>query len=462
MKFPLDEVGRATGGRLIGTGEPYLELDGVSTDSRAVRPGSLFVALRGPRFDGHDYVAKALGDGARAVLVEQGRAPAGAPAIEVDDTLVSLGRLAQWVRRRRGLTVVAITGSVGKTTTKELTAEVLRASGGNVLQTPGNWNNRIGLPLTLLGARGDEDTAVLELGISEPGEMAHLTAICEPDVAVVTAVAHAHTELLGGLEGVAREKLTIVEGLRPGGTLVLPHGDPLLRAPQGVRTVTFGWHEGANLRGDQLKLQGRRGCRFQVDGLWFDLSLHGRHNAHNALAALAVARLLGVFPADAARGLAALEPSPLRGELKTSDRGFHLLLDCYNANPTATEAALETLENLSGESRRIAVLGEMKELGGHSRESHARIGRAAAERGVSSLHLLGADTRWTREAALEAGLEPSRVHWHEDRETLAEALNAELGPGDWVLVKGSRAVGLETVADRLCAASTSDPRARRD
>ncbi|MBI5018007.1 MAG: UDP-N-acetylmuramoyl-tripeptide--D-alanyl-D-alanine ligase [Deltaproteobacteria bacterium] len=452
MRLTLAGVVAATGGTVAeGAGlGPDTVFSAVSTDTRTLAAGSLFVALVGPRFDGHDHLAAARDRGAVAAVVHREAPPLDLPAVRVPDTLVALGALGRSVRCTLGLPVVAITGSVGKTTTKEMTSAMVRAAGRKVLQTPGNWNNRVGLPLTLLGAAGDEQVAVLELGISEPGEMAHLTAICEPDVAVVTAVALAHTQWLGDLDGVAREKMAVADGLRPRGTLVLPFGDLRLVPPEGVRTVTFGWDPRADLCGEELRLQGALGSRFRVEGHELRVPLPGRHNAENALAALAAARAVGVTWEEAAAGLAGLAPAPLRGEIRAVGRNCHVLVDCYNANPRAVEAALETLASLAGPSRRLAVLGEMKELGALTREGHEQAGRAAATHGVDALYLLGEATAWTRDAAVAAGLPEARVRRYPDREALAREVAQDVRPGDWVLVKGSRAMGLEAVADALC------------
>lgn len=449
MRLTLAEVVEATGG--TAEGPEGLAFDGVSTDSRRPAPGSLFVALRGPRHDAHEFLADALARGASGAVIDRGSAPPGLAAVRVGDTLEALGRLARWVRNRLRLRVVAITGSVGKTTTKEMTAALLRAAGLRTLQTPGNWNNLVGLPLTLLGARGDEEAAVLELGISEPGEMTRLTRICEPDVAVVTAVAECHTEKLGCLAAVAREKMAIAEGLRPGGTLVLPAQDPLLAPPPGTRAVTFGWGPAADLRGSEGEPLPAGGTRFRAGESVVALRLPGRHNATNALAALAAVRALGIECPGAAEALGALRPASLRGEVRETPGGAHLLVDCYNANPVAVEAALETLGELAGASRKIAVLGEMKELGDLARESHLRVGRAAARLGVEELHLLGRATTWVREGATAAGMPADRVWVYDDREALAASAARRLRAGDWVLVKGSRAMGLEAVAEALGA-----------
>ncbi|GAB4262025.1 MAG: UDP-N-acetylmuramoyl-tripeptide--D-alanyl-D-alanine ligase [Deferrisomatales bacterium] len=449
MRFALDAVLRATAAAPAPGPRAPTAFDGVSTDTRTLRPGQLFVALEGPRFDGHDFLADARLRGAGAALVHRPVVVEGLPCLQVRDTLEALGALGRCARDRLRGPVVGITGSVGKTTTKEMAAALLEEAGLRVLRTPGNWNNRVGLPLTLLQARGDEDAAVLELGVSEPGEMAHLAAVCAPDMAVVTAVAEAHTEGLGALRDVAREKLAIVQGLRPGGTLVLPFGDPLLLPPAGVRVATFGWEAGADLRGEGWTARGPEGSRFAVGGRSVEVSLPGRHNATNALAALAAVAAAGIAWGPAVPALARLRPAPLRGEVRTTGGGVHLVVDCYNANPAAVEAALATLGELAGRARKVAVLGAMRELGPQAPEAHARVGRSAAAGGVDELHLLGPEGAWIREGAAGVGLPAEQIWVYDDREALAAALARRLRPGDWVLIKGSRALGLEAVVDRL-------------
>jgi len=456
VKLTLEQVLDATGGQLQGgfAGENPV-FAGVATDTRELTPGSLFVALCGPRFDGHDYLTAARDAGAAAVLVHRDTPAFGLPAVRVADTLVALGQLGRWVRRSRHLRVLAITGSVGKTTTKEMAAAVLAAAGIPALVTPGNWNNRVGLPRTLLGASGEEQVAVLELGISEPGEMAHLTAICEPDVALITAVAECHTAGLGSLAGVAEEKLAVQAGLRPGGTLVVPAEEPLLQRPAspGCCKVTFGWTAEADRRADAWAPQGEAGSTFRFDGVPVRLGLPGRHNADNAVAALAGLDALGAPWRDGVAALAGLRASPLRGDLRTLAGGVHLLVDCYNANPRAVEASLETFAALAGTARKIAVLGEMRELGSCAAEGHRRVGRAAARAGVAQLHLLGRETAWVRDAAAVGGVCAEQIWMYDDREALAVSLVRRLRPGDWVLLKGSRALGLEVVADTVQRAS---------
>jgi UDP-N-acetylmuramoyl-tripeptide--D-alanyl-D-alanine ligase len=454
MRISFADAARATGGTAEGPGGEGIVFEGVATDTRTDLRGRLFVALRGERFDGHDFLAEAATKGAAGVLFSRGNPPADVPALRVDDTLAALGRLGRWARRRPGFRVAAVTGSFGKTTTKDLAVALLRAGGGTVLGTEGNLNNRIGLPMTLLRGRGDEEYGVLELGVSVPGEMAHLAAVCEPDVALVTGVGAAHTEGLGSLAGVAEEKLDVAGGLPPGGTLLLPHGDPLLIPPpelaeRGVRVVSFGWEAGASVRGESLESLGAGGSRFRVEGRTVRVGLAGRHNAANALAAWALARALGAPMPEGEDVFAAVATPRLRGEIRPGPKGTTLLVDCYNANPRAVAAALDTLAELAGASRKIFVLGEMRELGTLEESAHREIGRLAVERGVSILHLVGPAARWAGEGAAEAGLDPARIHRHPDRQGVAESLAATLAEGDWVLIKGSRAAGLDHVAEAL-------------
>ncbi|MDF1555123.1 MAG: UDP-N-acetylmuramoyl-tripeptide--D-alanyl-D-alanine ligase [Deferrisomatales bacterium] len=457
MKLTLEQVLGATGGRVLGgtpPGNPVFT--GVATDTRTLQPGSLFVALKGPRFDGHDYLATAAAAGAAGVLVHREVSAQGLPAVRVADTLVALGQLGRWVRRTLGPRVLAVTGSVGKTTTKEIAAAVLGALGMPALVTPGNWNNRVGLPLTLLGATGEEQVAVLELGISEVGEMSHLTSICEPDVALITAVAECHTEGLGSLEGVATEKRSVQAGLRAGGALVVPVGEPLLNRPSekpGCNKITFGWDPRADVVADGWQARGEEGSMFRLDGVPVQLGLPGRHNADNAVAALAGLDALGVPWRDGVGALASLRPSPLRGEVRRVAGDIRLLVDCYNANPRAVEASLEVFAGLAGAARKIAVLGEMRELGRGAEEGHNRVGRAAARAGVEQLHLLGRHTAWVRDAAVAAGVSAGSIWIYDDREALVVSLLRRLRPGDWVLVKGSRALGLEAVVDAVAGHS---------
>lgn len=456
MILTLAEVEAAVEGELGGGFDLGITFSGVSTDSRKPALGKLFVPLAGKNFDGHNYMEAAADNGAAGFLASKkivgSKAVKNFPTVFVDDTMEALGRLALFVRRKLGLKVIAVTGSAGKTTTKEMAAKLINDSGIKVLKTPGNFNNLIGLPLTLLGAVGDEKAAVLELGISEPGEMEKLSAICEPDAAVVTSVAACHTEGLGDVEGVAREKLKIASAMRRGGTLILPRSDSWLSncaASVDADRLWFGWEEDADVRGYNYENLGAGGSRFSVDGTEVQVGLPGRHNATNALAAIAAVKTLGIDLTKAGKALASMTASPLRGELRRTKSGVNIIVDCYNANPKAVCAALELLADLAKGAKKIAALGEMLELGDLSKSGHETIGEKAASLGVDELHLVGESCVWTKKAAIEKGMSEKQILLHNNVESLADALVSRASAVDWVLIKGSRALGMEKAAALL-------------
>lgn len=454
MKMSLSMALDATGGRLLrGEGDGAV-FDGVATDTRVNLAGKLFVALRGERFDGHDFLDAAVKGGAAGLLVSRDAGHVGARTILVDDTRKALGLLARAARRAAGFRLGAISGSFGKTTTKELALDLAHMEGRKVLGTEGNLNNLIGLPLTLLGAEGDEELAIVELGISLRGEMEELSGICEPDVALLTGVGIAHTEGLGDLEGVASEKVKIASSLKEGGTLIVPQGDAAIQKAlaglkKPVRVKTFGWEEGADWGAGGYESLGENGSTFTVNGARVTLPLSGRHNAQNALAAIALADELGLKPLGRGELAFKARAQALRGEIIEGPAGSRLLVDCYNANPTAVAAAIDTLAELSGDGRRILVLGDMRELGGKSEEEHRRIGSYAVARGASSIFLLGSEVRFVREAAIKAGLDEEKARVMEDPKSLAEELGKTLRRGDWVLIKGSRALKLDRISGLL-------------
>ncbi|NEV61988.1 UDP-N-acetylmuramoyl-tripeptide--D-alanyl-D-alanine ligase [Thiorhodococcus minor] len=439
----------AVGGVMQGRDAPFTS---VGTDSRADCSGQLFVALRGERFDGHDYVAAARAAGAAAAMVDH-PLPLEIPQWVVEDTRLALGRLAAAWRDRFAGRIVAITGSNGKTTAKEMVASVLARS-GRVRATKGNLNNDIGMPLTLLSAR-DEDYLVLEMGANHPGEIGYMTAIARPDVALITNAGRAHLEGFGSVEGVARAKGEIAEGLGQEGVFVVD-GDsrflPLWRElAAGRRLVTFGFGPASDVSADpeQVRIDwGAEGFRaaFEVcrqgAGLPVSLRLAGRHNVRNALAAVAVASSLGIQDAAIQEGLAAL--TPVKGRLcPRACAGRAMIDDSYNANPDSIAAAIEVLAGLEG--RRWLVIGDLGELGVDAPRLHAEIGERARDAGVDRLAAVGA---LSEAAALAFG--EGAVHFSDQAELVAH-LRAELGPEDPVLVKGSRLARMEQVVEALCA-----------
>ena len=439
----------------VGSGE--CEIAGVEIDSRAPLVGKLFVALRGARFDGHDFVAAALAAGAAAALVERrwwaSRQPAGVFLV-VEDTRHALARLAAAWRARFPWPVAGITGSNGKTTVKEMTAAILRAHFGaeSVLATRGNRNNDIGLPLTLLELEAGHRAAVCELGINRPGEMAMLAAIARPDVALVTTAQRAHLEGFGTLDTVAREKGQIYRFLASDGTAVIPADDPhasLWREMAAGRCVlTFG--RGGEVCGTAEPLSW--GWRVQVRALGdegeFTLPLPGRHNVHNALAAIACAVALEVPLETAAGALAAFVPVPGRLQPVPGEQGALLIDDTYNANPDSMRAAIEVLAALP-HARKLLVLGDMGEVGSEAPRLHAQLGAQARAAGIERLFTLG---ELAREAAAAFG---RAAESFAELEPLVQRLRAELSPQTAVLVKGSRFMRMERVVFALAARSAA-------
>jgi UDP-N-acetylmuramoyl-tripeptide--D-alanyl-D-alanine ligase len=455
-RFTPDELSLATGGRWIGT--PPGELVGVSTDTRTIRPGALFVALRGERFDAHDFIADAAKAGAAAAVVAEARAdePCPIPRLAVRDPLRALGDIAHQHRLRFPIPVVGITGSNGKTTTREMIAAIL-ATRGPVLRTEGNLNNEVGMPLTLLGLGPEHRAAVIEMGMSNPGEIARLAAIALPQVGVVTLAAAAHLAGLGTIDRVADAKAELYLGLPEGGIAVVNADDPRMLERgrrSGRRMVTFSGAQGR--RGDVVVLevtsQGADGLRFVLGIGNREVPVHipglvGAHNAQNAAAAAATATVLGCTDREIARGLAEVRPVGRRLRVEELPSGVRLVDDCYNANPASMSAGLRTVVDLAATGGRpVAVLGDMLELGDAEEPSHRALGEEAARAGIRALATFGPRSRTTAEAARAAGLEA----FHTDEiPALVEWTRGTLRPGDVLLVKGSRGMKLERLVEAL-------------
>ncbi len=453
-------VAQAVNGRLV-SGDPSRVFATISTDSRALPDRAacapaLFIALAGPTFDGHAFVPGLIAMGVGGVLVSAPVAAAGATAvIEVPDTLAALQQLARHVRRASRARVVAITGSAGKTTTKEMTADLLAAT-FRVFRNHGNLNNHIGLPLSLLELRHGADVAVVELGMNHAGEIRTLVGIAEPDVRVWTNVGDAHIGHLGSREAIADAKAEILEGASPASVLVANADDPLIMARIHAcagRTITFGEHARADVRAAGIRDHGFDGTSANV---WIGGAVHdvgvplpGRANLMNALAAMAVAADLGVPVADMLPNVAAFQPMPRRGEVTTLASGARLVDDSYNASPAALMRALEALAATPAR-RRVAVLGEMLELGDLAAVLHVACGRAVPAAGVDELIVVGGPAADGLAAgARAAGLAAAHIHRFADSARAADAVPALVGAGDLVLVKGSRGTRTDLVADRL-------------
>ena len=446
--FPLSRAADWLDARHIGA-DVFIE--SVGSDSRSLQPGQLFVALTGPRFDGHEFAAEAEAKGAAALLSSR-ELETRLPQLLVPDTRLALGRLAAAWRATLPGRVVAVTGSNGKTTTKEMIAAIL-AEAGSVAATRGNLNNDIGLPLTLLAAR-EQDYLVLEMGANHPGEIAGLSAIAHPDLALITNAGRAHLEGFGSLEGVARAKGEIIGGLSPRGTFVLNADDPRAslwrELATGRKLLSFGRAAAADVRLDALQQPlGLNGsgfqCRYLIHTprgpLDLQLSLAGEHNMLNALAAVAVAETLGVAHACIHTALAGLQPIAGRMQPRAGYAGSVLIDDSYNANPESVGAALAVLGELPG--HRWLVLGDLSELGADAAALHGEIGRRAKRAGLERLWAVGP---LSREAT--AGFGTGGRHFP-DRETLVTDLHGALREDDVVLIKGSRSAAMEFVVEAL-------------
>ncbi len=457
--WALSSVLVATGGQVHASVTGSEWMPSVSSDSRNISPGALFVALRGEHHDGHAFVGAALRGGAAYALVDHvPTAVDSTRLIVVQDTLRALGDLAAWTRRQHNPAVCAITGSNGKTTTKELLASVcmLAQQQGRVhgvLKTEGNLNNLIGLPLTLLRLAAEE-VAVLEMGMNRPGEIARLTEIATPNFAVVTNVGFAHLEGVGGtIEGVARAKGELFATMDPKGAIAVNTDDPRvvqIAAPFRGRKVTFG--SSGEVRSRAVADRGLDGLRFQLvigsRTAEVNLRMVGAHNVGNALAAAAVAHLLG-FPIDTiAGGLSQALSPPERLQILRLRNGVTLVDDAYNANPSSVLVALDALQRMPG--RLLVVLGDMRELGSESGHAHHRIGERAAASGCAGIFLLGEQAIEIAAGARAAGMAASAIRHCANHEELAKQVAADWHSGDCVLVKGSHGMRLERVVSLLC------------
>ena len=456
MKFTLDELAAAAGARPRGSAT----LSGVAVDSRSVRPGDLFVAIRGARVDGHDFAREAVSRGARALLAERLPAdlPGETPAVLAERPVEALQKLAAAVKRAAGFRLAAITGSAGKTTTKDFAAAML-ARRFEVEKTPGNQNSQIGFAMSVLNLPRTPEWMVGEMGLSEPGDLSRLSRAFEPDVAAILLVAAAHLQYFSSVDAIADAKAEILEGLKPGGAFVANAEDPrvaAIAARHRGRVVRFGragYGSAADVTARDVVADGE-GSRFRLatpaGEAAVRLPLAGPHQVVNFLAAAAIAFVVGLTPADCAEAAGELAPAAHRGEWRRHASGARLYDDSYNANPSSMRAALETLALLPAR-RRIAVLGDMLELGAEEERWHREAGRAVPGR-ADFLVCVGPRARWIGEGAAEAGLPPAAIVSADSAERVVERLAGLLAEGDVVLFKASRGIGLDRAVAILAAA----------
>ena len=418
---------------------------GIESDSRVVKPGDLFVALPGERVDGHAFIPAAMAAGAAAALVT--KAADGVPCIVVEDTLKAYGAIAAGYRRMMGVKVVGITGSVGKTTTKEMIASVLQKD-FRTAKTEGNHNNNLGLPMTIMHMPDDTQLLVLEMGMNHFGEMEYLSKIARPDLAVITNIGTMHIEHLGSREGILQAKLEIMRGEAKDGVGILNGDEPLLwnvRGDGGHKKYYYGIENHACdvIASDIQEMED--GMRFHVSGFHHEFELFvpalGRHTVYNALAAATAALLLGVKPETIQNELSGFQNTGMRQKIYEKN-GMTIIEDCYNAGPESTEAALGVLASIKTTGHRIAVLGDMLELGNRSSAEHYRIGRLVAQK-ADMLFTYGAHSVRTVTGAITGGMPPKNTEHFDTHEDLARMLRMRAAEGDVILFKGSRGMKME-------------------
>lgn len=447
--FTLRDALKAVEGRFVGD-EAALDstIDRVTSDSRTAGPGALFIPLKGARVDGHDFMAACMSAGAVATLSQREPAPNEQPAIVVDSTLRATGALAAWYRSRFDIPVIGITGSVGKTTTKEMIAAVL-SQRFETHKTQKNLNNELGVPWTLMRMDEAHQVSVVEMGISDFGEMRRLTQMVRPDIAVFTVIGDAHLEFLGDREGVMRAKGEIFEGMDASGLAVLNGDDPIQRACHpDMRRVTYGLSEGCDVRGTDVRNLGEDGMRMTVrhphGAFEARIPAFGSHLAFAALAAAAVGLALGMSGDEIAQGIARYQTVGDRARvIHVGD--MTVVSDCYNANPNSCQAAVDSLMQLQGK-RRVCILGDMLELGPRSEALHRAVGAYAARAGVDLVVGCGPLSRAVADGARDEGGE---ALYFQDKTLLLASLGDVVRPGDCVLVKASHSMAFEAVVERL-------------
>lgn len=458
MNLQLGFIIDAVGGQLLSGSAATV--DRVETDSRTVHPGSLFVALRGERYDGHDFVMKAIESGAAAVLVSRKveiSSATGTAVILVDDTLIALQQLAAQYRRTFSLPVIAVTGSVGKTTTKDILADCL-GSRYNTLKTQANFNNEIGLPMSLLNLRPFHQAAVFEIGMRVPGDIRHLAQLMEPNYAIITNVEPVHLETMGSLENIAQAKCEVFEFIKNDG-FVLLNGDNRLLLEEAehypCQKYFFGFMDHCDIKIKSLENDGA-GIRVRMQMFdrgeeEFYLPVPVSQMAYNLAAAVGMAYLMGVDSEEIKSALKSFQPSGNRMNVINLAGSGVLIDDSYNANPISVVAALEACRKISRGRRTVAVLGDMLELGAYEQEGHLKAGQRAAEVGIDLLVTIGSLAQYYREGALMAGMKKDNTHHFDSREEALAWLRDHVSDADVILVKASRGMQLDILARDLFA-----------
>lgn len=445
------QLAEMTGGELVQ--DPGGSVSSVVIDSREVKPDSVFFAIKGDRLDGHQFVAKALQTARGAVVSRVENIPNDKGVVRVADTTVALQNLARSIRQRYPFTLIGITGSAGKTTTKEMIATLIGTE-RRTFKSWGNFNNLIGCPLCVDNTPDDAEVVVSEMGMNHKGEIATLAGLTRPDFGVYTNIGPVHIEFFGTIEKIAEAKRELLENLKPGGTVIINVDNKYVvdisRDFKGPK-VTYGIDNDAQFRGTKIQERGLFGTRFEVQGHTFELPLPGRHNLENLLAAIATARTYGISWEGVARGIAELKPAYHRGVI-VPVRGATIYDDTYNSNPYAVARALTLLQQAEVKGRRIAVIGDMLELGDKELEYHAETGRGIPK-DVDVVIGVGKRSKSLLDGARQAGFAENKLHHFDDAESAGKFLTDFIRPGDLVLVKASRGIGLDRIVTMLESAN---------
>jgi len=445
----------------LTSGPPDAIFSGLCTDSREIVPGQLFWTLKGERYDGHDFLRQVIDKGAAGIVIQRGYRPEipygrGLAVITVTDTLKALGDLAGWWRRQHSIRVAAITGSAGKTTTKEMTAKILEIN-AMTLKNKGNFNNLVGLPLTIFLMEDVHSRAVLEMGMNRPGEIARLTEIADPDIGLITNVARVHLEGLGDINGVAKAKVELLEKISSDGQVVLNGDDELLMklaSPFRRNIMTYGIGSGNDIKAHEIRNLGREGSSFELqyhgNATSVRLRVPGLQNIFNAMAASAIAFCMKESPDHIVDGLNGFEGINGRFMLIPLPDGATLVDDTYNSNPYSLNAAIDSMKGLLVEKGRVIVgLGEMMELGNETVSAHLEAGRMVADLGAHYFMAMGEHAQEMIEGAIGNGLPPDRAMVVNTHKEMAQKLRKVMKKGDLILLKGSRKTGLEKVTEAL-------------
>src|SRR5215468_279193 len=456
MNLTLEEIRASLGGTLQGPGN--VRVKGYSIDTRTLKPGELFFAIKGPRFDGHEFVRQALDKKAAAAVIERPVQSGEGPVIRVSSTIEALQNLARHVRRVWGMPIIGVTGSAGKTTTKEMIAAVLGKK-FTVLRSAGNLNNEFGLPLCLLRVERYQNIGVLEMGMSAKGEIRRLASIAEPNEGVVTNVNPVHLEFFKSVDEIAEAKAELLEGLHDPKVGYLNNDDSRVRAMSrkfSGKIITYGIKSVASFKVQQVQDLGLDGTAFTVHhgrrDIQFVLPLLGQHNVANAIAAVAVGVTHEVSWDQIREALAEMKPEKMRGQVVKSREGFAVIDDSYNSNPRALSEMIRFMGKLQGYQRKILVAGEMLELGPEGSEMHRNCGREAAKAGIETIIAVQGQAADILEGAVETGMDRARLKFARDAVEAGDLLARLVKKGDAVLIKGSRGVKLEHALNTLRAA----------